>query len=116
MAVVASSPMCVQVLPASMDRYIPFPHEELWRLFCSPVPNQRMLGLPGKMAMSPPVLTGRSSVIEVHVMPRLVDFQTPLLAPTTYTVAASLGSASTSCNRPPVTAGPTERNGSRSNG
>ena len=75
--------MWVQVFPASMDLYIPLPHEELWRLFCSPVPNQRMLGFPGKMAMSPPVLTGWSSKIGCQVMPRFVDFHTPLLAPTT---------------------------------
>jgi hypothetical protein len=83
MAAVPSRPRCVHVFPASVERYIPFPHDELWRLFCSPVPSQRMLLFPGKMAMSPPVLTGWLSKIDCHVMPRLVDFQTPLLAPTT---------------------------------
>jgi hypothetical protein len=62
------------------------------------------------------VLTGWSSKIDFHVIPRLVDFQTPLVAPTTYTVAASFGCASTSCNRPPWTAGPIDLNGMLSKG
>ena len=36
---VAASPRCVQVLPASVERYTPLPHDVLWRLFCSPVPT-----------------------------------------------------------------------------
>src|SRR5688500_20206751 len=106
MAAVPSSPMCVQVRPASTERYIPFPHDELWRLFCSPVPNQRMLLLPGKMAMAPPVLTGWLSKIDCQVMSRLVACHTPLLAAMSYTVAAPLGSAPTACSHPAWLAAP----------
>jgi hypothetical protein len=36
---VGSSPMCVQVLPASVDLYIPLPYEICDRMSASPVPT-----------------------------------------------------------------------------
>ena len=50
---VSRRPLCVNVLPPSVDLYIPSPNEELWRLFGSPVPTYRMSALDGAMAMSP---------------------------------------------------------------
>src|SRR4051812_1855238 len=60
---VLSRPMCVQVSPPSVERYMPVPHEEDWRLFCSPVPAQMIFGSPAKMARSPKVLSGIFSKI-----------------------------------------------------
>ncbi len=62
-----------------------------------------------EMAMSPKVLTGLSANTFTHVCPRLVDFHSPPEAVPTKTVEGSVGSASTSWIRPPVTAGPIDR-------
>src|SRR5688500_1492880 len=42
-ASVSLSPMCVNVLPASVLLNMPSPNDELWRLFGSPVPTYRIL-------------------------------------------------------------------------
>src|SRR3990172_470485 len=74
---VSTSPRWVHVLPASVERYMPLPHEVLWRLFCSPVPAQITSGLDGEIATSPKVLTGCPSKIGVQVVPLLVVFHKP---------------------------------------
>ena len=50
---VSSSPRCVQVRPASVERYTPLPHGELCRLLGSPVPTQTTFGLDGATVTSP---------------------------------------------------------------
>src|SRR3990172_257973 len=74
---VSTSPRWVHVVPPSVVRYTPLPHEVLWRLFCSPVPAQMTFGLEGAMATSPNVLTGWLSKMGVHVVPLLMVFHRP---------------------------------------
>src|SRR6267142_1694827 len=50
---VASSPIFFHVFPPSSDLYTPLPHDELCRLFGSPVPTHTMDGSDGAIAMSP---------------------------------------------------------------
>src|SRR5688572_5676955 len=106
---VSFKPTCVQVSPASVERYTPPPHDELWRLFCSPVPAQRIRVSPGKIASEPKVLSGCLAKMSFQVVPLLLDFQSPPAAVATYNTAGSFGSIWTSCMRPPITAGPTSR-------
>jgi hypothetical protein len=69
--------MCVQVLPASVDLYTPFPMETLLRMKLSPVPTQTTLGSEGAMARAPIDCAGWSSKIGFQCTPPSVDFQTP---------------------------------------
>ena len=71
------SPTNAHVAPASVERYTPPPHDELCRLFCSPVPAQTIFESPAKIAISPNVLSGWPSKIGAHVVPLLVVFQMP---------------------------------------
>src|SRR5690349_9797750 len=68
------------------------------------------------MAITPKVAVGCPSKIGVHVVPWFVDFHSPPVADATMTVLGSVGSAATSCRRPPMTAGPMDRNRNSRNG
>ena len=46
---------------------MPFPHDVLCRLFCSPVPAQMMLASPAKMARSPKVFVDCPSKMGAQV-------------------------------------------------
>src|SRR5215471_14842546 len=75
--VAAASPVFCHVFPPSSDLYAPSPHEELCRLFGSPVPTQTTDGSEGAMAMSPIVDTASLSNTGSQVVPLLVVFHTP---------------------------------------
>src|SRR5262245_13295904 len=77
---VSCRPRYVHVSPASVDRYTPPPHDELWRLFCSPVPAQMIFESPSKIASAPNVLSGCRPNTSFHVTPLLVVFQRPPVA------------------------------------
>src|SRR5438067_1965749 len=63
--------------PASVDLYTPLPHEELWRLFDSPVPTQTMEGSDGATATAPMVELVSLSKTGSQVVPPLIVFITP---------------------------------------
>src|SRR6266481_7933869 len=107
---VARSPMFCQVFPPSSDLYAPSPHDELCRLFGSPVPTQTTDGSHGAIAMTPIVDTPSLSKIGSHVVPLLVVFQTPPEAVPTYTMLGLLSTTAKSSMRPPIVAGPISRN------
>src|SRR5882672_3935091 len=107
---VPSSPMFCQVFPPSTDLYAPSPHDELCRLFGSPVPTHTTDGSDGAIAMSPIVDTASLSKTGVHVVPLLVVFQTPPAATPTNTTFGLLSTTAKSSIRPPITAGPISRN------
>src|SRR2546430_11849539 len=103
---VASSPIFFQVFPPSSDLYAPSPHEELCRLFGSPVPTHTTDGSDGAIAISPIVETLSLSNTGVHVVPLLVVFQTPPAATPTNTIFGLLSTTAKSSMRPSITAGP----------
>src|SRR6266849_9927221 len=107
---VASSPIFFQVFPPSSDLYAPSPHEELCRLFGSPVPTHTTAGSDGEMAMSPIVETLSLSNIGSQVVPLFVVFHTPPEAVPTYTMLGLLSTTAKSSMRPPIVAGPSSRN------
>src|ERR1700724_4327249 len=98
--------MWCQVLPPSSDLYAPSPHDELCRLFGSPVPTHTTDGSDGAIAMSPIVDTASLSNTGVHVVPLFVVFHTPPAATPTKTMFGLLSTTATSSMRPPITAGP----------
>src|SRR5713226_1084957 len=102
-------PMFVQVLPASEDLYTPLPHDELCRLFGSPVPTHTIAGSEGATVTSPMVETPSLSNTGSHVVPALVVFQTPPEAVPTYTVLGLDSTTAKSSIRPPMMAGPSSR-------
>src|SRR5215471_2185943 len=77
---VSCRPRYVHVSPPSVERYTPPPHDELCRLFCSPVPAQMILLSPAKMASAPKLSSGCPSKIGFHVTPLFDDFQMPPVA------------------------------------
>src|SRR5258707_5429147 len=101
--------MFCQVLPPSSDLYAPWPHDELCRLFGSPVPTHTTDGSDGAIAMSPIVDTASLSNTGVHVVPLLVVFHTPPAATPTKTMFGLLSTTAKSSMRPPITAGPISR-------
>src|SRR5260221_2409392 len=105
-----ASPMFCQVFPPSSDLYAPPPHDELWRLFGSPVPTHTTEGSDGAIAMSPIVDTASLSKTGVHVVPLFVVFHTPPEATPTKTMFGLLSTTAKSSMRPPITAGPISRN------
>src|SRR6266852_6703742 len=107
---VASSPIFFQVFPPSSDLYAPSPHEELCRLFGSPVPTHTTAGSDGAMAMSPIVETLSLSNIGSQLVPLFVVFHTPPEAVPTYTMLGLLSTTAKSSMRPPIVAGPSSRN------
>src|SRR5580692_2867602 len=110
MCSVARSPMFCHVFPASSDLEIPSPHEELCRLFGSPVPTHTTAGSDGAIAISPIVDTPSLSNTGSHVVPLFVVFHTPPDAVPTYTMFGLLSTTPKSSMRPPITAGPISRN------
>src|SRR5712671_7444089 len=101
--------MFCHVFPPSTDLYAPSPHDELWRLFGSPVPTHTTEGSDGAIAMSPMVDTASLSNTGVHVVPLLVVFHTPPAATPTKTIFGLLSTTAKSSIRPPITAGPISR-------
>src|SRR5713226_6418186 len=102
--------MFFHVFPPSLDLYAPFPHDELCRLFGSPVPTHTIDGSDGAIAMSPMVETPALSNTGSHVVPLLVVFHTPPEATPTNTMFGLLSTTAKSSMRPPITAGPSSRN------
>jgi hypothetical protein len=65
-------------LPASVERYMPFPGDTLPRGGDSPVPTYTTLGSDGATAMAPIEPAMRvESVVGSHVMPPSLVFHTP---------------------------------------
>jgi hypothetical protein len=79
MDAVFSRPTWVQVSPPSVERYTPEPHEDDWRLFCSPEPAQMIFESPAKMARSPKTFSGSLSS-GLHEVAWFVVYQTPPVA------------------------------------
>src|SRR5262245_42943145 len=104
-----SSPMCFHVLPPSSDLYTPSPHEELRRLFASPVPTHTMFGFEGASAIEPTETVVSRSNTGIQELPRLVVFHTPPDAVAAYTTSVLFSTTATSITRPPVVAGPIVR-------
>src|SRR5258708_10366371 len=77
MLCVAPSPIFCRVFPASSDLYAPSPHDELCRLFGSPVPTHITDGSDGAIAMPPIVDTPSLSNTCSQVVPLFVVFHTP---------------------------------------
>src|ERR1700726_2953450 len=107
--------MLCHVLPPSSDLYAPSPHDELCRLFGSPVPTHTTEGSDGAMAISPIVDTASLSNTAAHVVPLFVVFHTPPEATPTNTMFGLLSTTAKSSMRPPITAGPISRNSSALN-
>src|SRR6266404_3745942 len=103
---VASSPIFFQVFPPSSDLYTPSPHDELCRLFGSPVPTHTIDGSEGAIAMSPIVDTLSLSNTGSQVVPLLVVFQTPPEATPAYTMLGLFSTTAKSSMRPPMFAVP----------
>src|SRR5437588_3237132 len=89
---------------------MPSPHDELWRLFGSPLPTQTIEGSDGAMAISPIVETPSLSKTGSQVVPLFVVFHTPPEAVPTYTMFGLLSTTAKSSMRPPIVAGPISRN------
>src|ERR1700719_5017573 len=107
--------MLCHVFPPSSDLYAPSPHDELCRLFGSPVPTHTTDGSEGAIAMSPIVDTASLSNTGCHVVPLFVVFHTPPDATPTNTIFGLLSTTAKSSMRPPITAGPISRNSSALN-
>src|SRR6266581_4324565 len=74
---VKSRPRCCQVLPASVDLYMPLPIEIWLRIHASPVPAHTTFSSDGATASAPIDCTGWSSKIGCQWMPPSVVFQMP---------------------------------------
>src|SRR6266436_3042380 len=98
------------VSPSGDIAIAPSPHDELCRLFGSPVPTHTTAGSDGAMAMSPMVETLSLSNIGSQVVPLFVVFHTPPEAVPTYTMLGLLSTTAKSSMRPPIVAGPSSRN------
>src|SRR5690348_13986610 len=107
---VAASPILCHVFPPSSDLYTPSPHDELCRLFGSPLPTHTTEGSDGAMAISPIVDTASLSNTGSQVVPLFVVFQTPPDATPTKTMFGLLSTTAKSSIRPPMVAGPISRN------
>ena len=70
-------PVCVQVAPASVERYTPFPSETLLRMCASPVPAHTTFGSAVETATAPTDRTGWSSKTGVQWTPPSVVLKTP---------------------------------------
>src|SRR4029450_13772918 len=99
-------PTCVQVAPASVERYTPLPQAELLRSFASPVPTHTTFGSDGATATAPMEATGCFSNTASNVAPFVLVFTRPPVASPTKNVKGSCGSNATSDTRPPMSAGP----------
>src|SRR2546421_11628357 len=88
---------------------MPLPHDELLREFPSPVPTQTIFGLFWETATEPVEATGCLSKIGSHVVPLFVVRRTPPVPTATKTVYGSFSTTAKSATRPPMFAGPMER-------
>ena len=79
MCCVSARPMCVQLLPASVDLYMPLPKPTESRSDDSPLPTYTTSGLDGATAIAPIEATGCPSNTGIHVRPAFTVFQTPPL-------------------------------------
>src|SRR5262245_525602 len=86
MVPVSVRPMCVQVLPASVDLYIPVPGRLARKMLSSPVPTYTMFGFDGATATSPIDAVAWCSKIGFQAWPLSEDFQTPPEAEPIYKV------------------------------
>src|SRR5512138_1197272 len=77
MCCVSPSPMCVQVLPASVDLYMPLPYPAESRSVDSPLPTYTTSGADGATASAPIDATGCESNTGVQTRPVSIDFHTP---------------------------------------
>src|SRR5258708_3387383 len=110
MLCVAPSPIFCRVFPASSDLYAPSPHDELCRLFGSPVPTHTTDGSDGAIAMPPIVDTPSLSNTGSHVAPLFVVFHTPPDATPTNTMFGLPSTTAKWVMRPPVGGGLSSRN------
>src|SRR5688500_2446991 len=108
MCCVFSSPIGRQVIPPSVDLYMPQPGSMELREFGSPVPRYTVCVSDGAMAIAPVEAQGYVSKVGRNVIPPLVVFQTPPAAAETKKVADP-GIPSMSVTRPSKFAGPTVR-------
>ncbi len=69
--------MRFQVVPASVDLYMPFPWEMLLRMKVSPVPAQTTFESDGAIASEPTEETGWLSKIGAQEVPPSVDLKIP---------------------------------------
>src|SRR4051812_47910012 len=89
---VSTNPMRVHVAPASVDLYTPSPHDELCRVFASPVPAQTMFGFDFDTAIAPiDIIASTLSNTGAHVTPPLTLLKMPPLADATYTASGLPG-------------------------
>ena len=101
-----SSPMCCQVMPASVDLYTPSPITSASRMaHASPVPAHTMFGLDDATASAPMACTGSRSNTGPKLCPPSADFHTPPDAEPRYQMAVSPGTPDSEAMRPPL-AGP----------
>jgi len=95
-----------------MDLYTPSPHEELCRLFASPVPTHTMFGFDGATVTSPiELMPPEASKTGSQVEPKSVLFHTPPIDAPTYSASGAPGerAMATSAMRPLIVAGPIPR-------
>src|SRR3954454_2120015 len=88
---------------------MPFPHDELLREFPSPVPTQTIFGLFCDTATDPVDATGCLSNTGSHFVPLFVVRNTPPVPTAAKIVYGSFSLTAKSAMRPPMFAGPTER-------
>ena len=77
---VFSNPICLKVLPASIDLYIPIPGNEARKIFASPVPTYKMFLSEGAKAISPIDCVASLSNIGFQVFPASSVFHKPPVA------------------------------------
>ena|SRR5205085_9335430 len=88
---------------------MPLPHEDELRELPSPVPTQTSFGFDCETATEPVDATGCFSKIASHVVPLFVVRKTPPVPVVTKIVYGSFSTTAKSETRPPMFAGPTER-------
>src|ERR1041385_1885199 len=88
---------------------MPLPHEELLREFPSPVPTQTIFGLFCETATEPVDATASLSNTPSHFVPLFVVRNTPPVPVATKIVYGSFSLTAKSATRPPMFAGPIER-------
>src|ERR1700689_4773304 len=106
MLCVSSRPTWVQLRPPSIDLYTPLPHDELWRLFGSPLPTHTTEGSEGAIATAPIVKTGSLSNTGMNWFPALVVFHNPPVAVPKKNAWESAEATAMLSIRPPAVAGP----------
>ena len=103
---VFSSPIGIQLFPASSDLNIPIPKFIEFRGLPSPVPTQITLEFDCEIAKEPMFCVGCSSNIGAQLEPPFSDFQTPPEAAPTYIIFGFSFTASMVVILPLMFAGP----------